>query len=365
VDLLTRGDFRAVLEFLQGCYAIQDLDGFVAHVLSNLPKLVPSEATVYTEYNHRRNRVFWRQEPADFAFSGSERIWERYSHEHPFVDHFRKTKDGRAVKFSDFVSAREFRRTSLYNEFFRPLNIRHQMTFLLQEPGSLLSAIALNRGAKDFAERERLILNLLRPHLMQAYRNAEAVTELQQELTQVRGALEKLDRGVIFLSVGGKVQGMTEPAREWLRNYFGEVAQSGDRLPEDLEQWVRQQKVVLGKKDGVPPPGKPLVIERPGKQLSVRLVSEPNQNLLLLQERRTALDLSVLERIGLTRREAEVLSWITYGKTSGEIGRIIGSSPRTVEKHVERILQKLSVETRTAAAARALQLMHEHLTGAF
>ena len=113
MEHLTGKYFRVLLEFLQGCYAIRDLDGFVAHALSNLPKLVPSEATVYNEYNFKRNRIVWQQEPADFAFAGSERIWERYSHEHPFIDHFRRTKDGRAVKFSDFVLQRQFRRTSL------------------------------------------------------------------------------------------------------------------------------------------------------------------------------------------------------------------------------------------------------------
>lgn len=56
---------------------------------------------------------------------------------------------------------------------------------------------------------------------------------------------------------------------------------------------------------------------------------------------------------GLTRREGEVLSWIAQGKTDAEIAVILAVSPRTVEKHVERILAKLGVENRTGAAARA------------
>jgi len=363
MDQLTQKDFQALLEFLHGTYAIRDLDGFVAHVLSNLPTLVPSDATVYNEYNCKRNRIIWEQDPADFAFPGSERIWERYSHEHPFLDHFRRTKDGRAVKFSDFVSQRQFRRTGLYNEFFRPLNIRHQMTFCLQEPTGLLVAIALNRAATDFSERERLILNLLRPHLIQAYQNAEAVTQLFLELTQIKGALEKLDRGVIFLSSSGKVKAMTELAREWLKEYFGTKAGFGNHLPDELERWVKRQEVVLGKKDKAPPRREPLVVKREGKHLLVRLVSEPDQSLLVLEERRTALDPSALEYLGLTRREAEVLAWITQGKTNAEIGTILGNRQRTVEKHIERILQKLSVETRTAAATLALQAMQTRYEG--
>ncbi len=52
----------------------------------------------------------------------------------------------------------------------------------------------------------------------------------------------------------------------------------------------------------------------------------------------------------LTLREEEVLHWIREGKRNGEIAIILGISERTIEKHVENILAKLRVETRSAAA---------------
>jgi len=61
-----------------------------------------------------------------------------------------------------------------------------------------------------------------------------------------------------------------------------------------------------------------------------------------------------LRSLGLTRRETEVLSWITQGKTNYEIGVILGAGTRTICKHVQRILNKLNVENRTAAAAIAI-----------
>ncbi len=56
----------------------------------------------------------------------------------------------------------------------------------------------------------------------------------------------------------------------------------------------------------------------------------------------------------LTRRETDVLQWVTEGKTNAEIGIILDASPRTVQKHLEHIFEKLGVETRTAAATWAL-----------
>ena len=63
---------------------------------------------------------------------------------------------------------------------------------------------------------------------------------------------------------------------------------------------------------------------------------------------------SALGSLDLTPRETEVLIWVAQGKTNYEIGVILSAATRTICKHVERILFKLSVENRTAAAAIAL-----------
>ena len=49
----------------------------------------------------------------------------------------------------------------------------------------------------------------------------------------------------------------------------------------------------------------------------------------------------------LTQRELEVVEWIVAGKRNHEIGKILDCSPRTVQKHVQHILEKLHLETRT------------------
>lgn len=56
----------------------------------------------------------------------------------------------------------------------------------------------------------------------------------------------------------------------------------------------------------------------------------------------------------LTAREREVLRWVAAGKTDRDIASILAISPRTVHKHLQRVYDKLGVETRTAAAMRAL-----------
>jgi len=62
------------------------------------------------------------------------------------------------------------------------------------------------------------------------------------------------------------------------------------------------------------------------------------------------------ELYGLTETESRVAFWLAEGKTNWEIGVIVGCAARTAEKHVERILDKMQVENRTAAAV-ALAVM--------
>ncbi|WP_068637957.1 response regulator transcription factor [Thauera butanivorans] len=58
----------------------------------------------------------------------------------------------------------------------------------------------------------------------------------------------------------------------------------------------------------------------------------------------------------LTPREMDVLEWVARGKTNRDVAEILDMSPRTVNKHLEHIYEKLGVETRTAAVAQFARL---------
>ena len=58
----------------------------------------------------------------------------------------------------------------------------------------------------------------------------------------------------------------------------------------------------------------------------------------------------LIERLSLTRRQAEVLHWIAEGKTNEEISLILDLSFHTVKNHVSQLFQRLGAPGRTAAA---------------
>ncbi|CAO4174955.1 response regulator [Methylorubrum aminovorans] len=90
-------------------------------------------------------------------------------------------------------------------------------------------------------------------------------------------------------------------------------------------------------------------IGRTGPEILLRLSGDP-----------TAAGLERLrEHLPITGREAEVLLWLSRGKSSRDIGEILGLSPRTVTKHLEGIYAKLGVENRTAASAVAARHLRD------
>jgi DNA-binding CsgD family transcriptional regulator len=173
-------------------------------------------------------------------------------------------------------------------------------------------------------------------------RNADARRLLLQ-------AVDACGHGVIFLDLDGGVEHRSARAGHLIARYLPNTPPRRDRLPPLLERWVRQHEGVLAAARGMARPIAPLVIGRQ-RQLLVHLFAGMTHRLLLLRERVDAAEPRRLESCGLTRREAEVLTWVAQGKTNGEIGTILGLSRRTAEKHVEHILHKLGVENRTTAA---------------
>jgi DNA-binding NarL/FixJ family response regulator len=64
---------------------------------------------------------------------------------------------------------------------------------------------------------------------------------------------------------------------------------------------------------------------------------------------------TLLENLGLSPREAEVLLWVAQGKSNGDIAGILGLSEFTVKRHMSAIFDALGVESRNAAMLRALE----------
>ena len=186
-------------------------------------------------------------DPEDGGRSAMAPAFGAYVHQHPVIAHIAATGDSRSHLITDFIRPVEFRRLGLYGEFFGPLGLESQLsTTLLPPPATSLIGLSLDRGRPDFSENDRMLLDLLRPHLVVAHQNALRYTE----------ALV----------------------------------------------------VIEGSPDAT----------------------------------------SALNR--LTDRQYQVVRLVSEGLTNAQIASALGISGATVKKHLEHVLERLNVKTRTAAA---------------
>ena len=180
-----------------------------------------------------------------------------------------------------------------------------------------------------------------------------------RQARQARNALDAFGHAVITVRAGdGRLLWQTPLARELLQavDATRDAGTRGPVLSEPLLDWLQAQAVLAV---GGPPAalGHPLVRARDGRRVSFALHEATGEDewLVVLTESN---DRATIQALGLafrlTTREAEVLHWVVQGKTNRDIGDILGTSPRTVHKHLEHVFAKLGVETRTAAAAMAL-----------
>lgn len=353
MERLTQKDFRAILEFLHSSYSTSNLGGFMNHLLSGLNGLVPCEFSAYCEMDPRIKFSVNRIEPTGALSAQNDRTWRRYMHEHAVLSYNVRTRDGRAMKISDFDTQQQFHRRGLYNELYRRLGVEDILCMTLPAPSAKVHGLAFHRSRRNFTGRERLILNLLRPHLTQARQNARIVARLREELCNLTGALENLKCGVVVLDNCSRPRLITPSARRLFADFYEGACQDTGGLPETVRDWIREHQRIL-KSGSLPAPLAPLVVDRPGRRLMVRLLSDGTRT-LLLEEVHAGIDVRRLGGFNLSGRESEVLGWAAQGKTNSEIGTILGISCRTVQKHLEHIFQKIGVETRTAAAAWFLE----------
>jgi CheY-like chemotaxis protein len=193
----------------------------------------------------------------------------------------------------------------------------------------------------------------------------DAHTHTARVQRQARNALDAFGHATMVVrATDGRLLWQTALARSLLRDYFGS---EGSAAPVPLIDWVRREGMARSAGQA----STPLVSARGGRRLTLELhamqagqVPEAGDDaqddlewLIVASETNDAATLeAMMKAFGLTAREAEVLHWVARGKTNRDIGDILGTSPRTITKHMEHILPKLGVETRTAAAAMALKV---------
>ena len=222
---------------------------------------------------------------------------------------------------------------------------------------------AFQAGGVDYVTkpiRAQEVLARMAVHVGSARQAAEA--------SQARNALDAFGHATMAIRLGEGSDGIgagssgeggapvravwqTPLARRLLHDYFGAPP---SQVPAPVLEWLRVEAAAAaaGREPRTLPASRQ--VDGQVRQLVFSLQLRTGDDDLLIVMREVS-DAAVVEAMvqafRLTLREAEVLYWVAKGKTNRDIGDILGSSPATVKKHLERVYVKLGVETRTAAAS--------------
>lgn len=344
---LDASDLLLALDVVREIGGAADLDDYAKRVMVQIRRAVPCDVIAYNEIDPRVPRMSALIDPVERAVRPDQTAtWERWSHQHPVYRHLLNTGDGSAHRLSDFIDRRTFQSLELYGELYRDIGVEFQMSCSLPAPAPLAVVVALSDANRDFSDRDRALLNLLRPHLVQIYWHVLTINQLTKALAELDSGLSMTGWGIARVHTG-RLEAMTESSRAWLETFGSNDA---------IQRWLQSQRDRLGRNQRVPRLAAPLVLRQGGRRLVLRLLpAVDGPDLVALDERADDHDHSVLHALGLTDREAEVLALVMRGHPNVEIARTLGIGGSGVKRHLETIYVKLGVSNRTSAAARAIE----------
>jgi DNA-binding CsgD family transcriptional regulator len=180
---LRYGDLEGALDFLREAGDLDSEEPFPRELLLRLVSLVRCLEVSYCEIDRRQHQVTLRSDTDDSwteqtEAEAGEAYWATL-HEHPIRQHRTGTGQLGAVKLSDFVTPKQLRRTQFYADYFRPFSpAPYLMSLGLPAPAGWTRSFLFLREQTDFGERERALLDLLQPHLLQLRR----VTEMRRRV---------------------------------------------------------------------------------------------------------------------------------------------------------------------------------------
>jgi DNA-binding CsgD family transcriptional regulator len=172
-------DLLALLGIVQDHRNADPGDGLPLSLLGCLMDQIHSDEVSFFGLDSGQQTTWFGQElPENDDEDGEDpnigAFWEHYRDCLP-CSYPDRTDDLRSVlRISDFYSARQWHATGMYRDYFRPAGLDHELMLCLPgAPGRTVRLLFFRGPGQDFSERDRALLALLRPHLLEAYADAE------------------------------------------------------------------------------------------------------------------------------------------------------------------------------------------------
>jgi len=268
------------------------------------------------------------------------------------------------------ISFKKLIRCEYYNDFLKPQSIHYQMSIFLKSEQRLLGVLSLfrPRNARNFSSLDKAKADLMAPYLAGALEKSMTSERIVEQKSIIDSIVAGLPyEGIIVMDGSLEVIYQNENAIEFLSN-LNKAARGRQTfhsfLPKEIYEPCKQLITSAHRRGTSKHQHHRFYLASPAGQqrLSVhlRIITHCASNPLLLlgfdsKEEKLSL-IGRLRRLGLTRREVDLVLLLSKGLTNREIGRKLFISEYTVENHLRSIYRKMDVTNRTAVVHRLLQM---------
>jgi DNA-binding CsgD family transcriptional regulator len=242
-----------------------------------------------------------------------------------------------AVRLSELVERGSFAHSELYGDLLHASGIEYEIAIGMRTGRGEAIVAGLGRTEREFSERDRDVLDIVCGGLERALR----ATQARERLAHALAADPPPGAAVVLLDGDGEIALSNVVGDRWLAEHFGAAEHPG-WLPRPVAEWLAL------------PPRPPLVSDRDGRRLTVRLLPA-NPHALLLEQEVASFRPEALDRLGLTRREIEVLRAATVVMNEADVAFELFLSLHAVRERLAHLKAKLGVRTAGDAVARALR----------
>jgi DNA-binding CsgD family transcriptional regulator len=329
-------DVGAAHGFARALFGARTVAELRRRALSGLAELVPADVVMWDRVELATGAVQHEAVPGDAEPPGAFAAIVGDLTGHPLLSaHAARRRP--ALRLSDAVEPRRLSHSELYGDLLHPAGVEYCITIGVRAERREMVVAGLGRSERQFSERDRDVLDLIRPVLEAALRDAQARERLVRALATAR----PVGTAVVLLDRYGEIEHTSADAERWLTEHFGAAEHAG-WLPEPVAAWLAL------------PPRPPLVSVRDGRRLTIHLLpGDPHT--LLLEEEVASFRPDALARLGLTPRETEVLGAAAAIEEEADIAWELCLSLHAVRNRLAHLEAKLDVHTAADAVSRALR----------
>ena len=279
------------------------------------------------------------------------------------------------LKFGDSISFRDWERSDFYNNFMLPQHLYWELFMTLRWKNNLEGMVTLWRSKKqlDYEDREVVKAAMLAPHFGVAVHNICLISQINKRENHSLSADEANSEGLLWLDYKFTPSFFNAEARDICLQLLSRMPYNTSDLEKGefpipsciIKDCSDLLDLLKAEEQPILSPKERIVFTGSGKKFRIEcsLIWKADQINSMPKFMVTLSDLSdekkveatLQARFQLSRRELDVIHYLTRGLSDDEIGEKLYISRQTVHTHIKNIYKKLGVKSRIELYRRVIQ----------